>query len=60
VLELIAVFYALRSFVKIDNVTVLVRVDSSTALSYSNIHGGRPSPKWNVIAIARISDGGVN
>jgi len=50
VLELLAVFYALNSFVKTRDVTVLVRVDSSTAMSYVNRQGGCRSLQCHAVA----------
>lgn len=40
VLELWAAFLALKTFVNRDNVQVLIRVDSSTAMAYINRQGG--------------------
>ncbi|OXA40057.1 hypothetical protein Fcan01_25143 [Folsomia candida] len=50
VLELVAAFYGLRSFVDKSNITVLLRVDSSNAMAYINNHGGCRSPELHAVA----------
>jgi len=50
VLELLAVFYALKSFVKTSDVTVLVRVSGSTAMHYLNRQGGCRSLQGHAVA----------
>ncbi len=49
-LELLAVYLALQTFVKSDNINVLCHVDNTTALSYINNFGGCRSTNSHSIA----------
>ncbi|ODM90605.1 Transposon Ty3-I Gag-Pol polyprotein [Orchesella cincta] len=49
-LELMAILYGLQTFVKEDSVNVLIRSDSTTAISYINKYGGCRSVKCHKIA----------
>lgn len=50
VLELLAVFYGIRSFIKVRNTDVLLRVDSSNAIAYINNFGGCHSKQLHSVA----------
>jgi len=50
-LELLAAFYALKSFCKdMSNVTVLIRLDNTTAVAYIQKMGGTKSTECNLLA----------
>jgi len=49
-LELLAIFYGLKSLIKFQNFHVICRTDSTTALSYINKFGGCKSPRCHEIA----------
>ncbi len=48
-LELLALFYGLKSFITIKNINILCRVDNSTAIAYINRFGGCRSTKLQKI-----------
>jgi len=51
ILELLAAFHALKSFIKTTNICVLLRVDNCNALAYINNYGGCRSKELHKIAM---------
>ncbi|CAL8096456.1 unnamed protein product [Orchesella dallaii] len=49
-LELLAVYYGIQALVKIQNISILLRVDNTTAVSYINRYGGCRATQCHEIA----------
>lgn len=51
-LELLAILYSLKAFVRIRNAKILIRSDSTTAISYVNKYGGCRSQSCHEVAMS--------